>query len=433
MEKIVNVIGAGLAGCEASYQLAKRGIKVRLYEMKRIKRNEAQKSDYFSELVCSNSLRSSNIVNAVGLLKEELRIMDSLIIKIADETRVPAGDSLSVDRELFSKRITEEITNNPLIEVIDACVTDIPDGPTILATGPLTSDALSKSIQEFIGEEYLYFYDAIAPVIEKDSIDFSKAYYKSRWDKGTPDYINCPFTKEEYLNWYNEVIKAEEVELHSFEVKVFEGCMPFEEMAKRGVDTLRFGPMKPVGLYLENLKPYAVVQLRKDDLKDKLYNIVGFQTKLKYSSQDKIIHMIPGLENAKIVRYGQMHRNTFINAPGIIHSTYQTIKRPDLFFAGQLSGVEGYVESTASGLVAGINMARYLNDEELLSFPNDTAIGSSAYYLENASKNDFQPMNVNYGIFKELDPSFKGKHSRKEEYSSRALNSLKEFLNEHKK
>lgn len=433
MEKIVNVIGAGLAGCEASYQLSKRGIKVRLYEMKRIKRNEAQKSDYFSELVCSNSLRSSNIVNAVGLLKEELRIMDSLIIKIADETRVPAGDSLSVDRELFSKRITEEITNNPLIEVIDACVTDIPDGPTILATGPLTSDALSKSIQEFIGEQYLYFYDAIAPVIEKDSIDFSKAYYKSRWDKGTPDYINCPFTKEEYLNWYNEVIKAEEVELHSFEVKVFEGCMPFEEMAKRGVDTLRFGPMKPVGLYLENLKPYAVVQLRKDDLKDKLYNIVGFQTKLKYSSQDKIIHMIPGLENAKIVRYGQMHRNTFINAPGIIRSTYQTIKRPDLFFAGQLSGVEGYVESTASGLVAGINMARYLNDEELLSFPNDTAIGSSAYYLENASKKDFQPMNVNYGIFKELDSSYKGKHSRKEEYSSRALNSLKEFLNEHKK
>ncbi len=431
MEKIVNVVGAGLAGAEASYQLTKRGIRVRLYEMKRIKRNEAQKSDYFSELVCSNSLRSSNINNAVGLLKEELRMMDSLIIRIADETRVPAGDSLAVDRELFAKRITEEIENNPLIEVINEEVKTIPKGPTIIASGPLTSLPLSKSIQEFFGEEYLYFFDAIAPIIEKESINFDKAYYKSRWDKGTKDYINCPFTKEEYIEWYNELIKLESVESHDFEIKVFEGCMPFEEMAKRGVDTLRFGPMKPVGLYLQNFKPYAVVQLRKDDLKDSLYNIVGFQTKLKYSSQDKIIHMIPGLENARIIRYGQMHRNTFINAPGLINSSYQTLKRPDLFFAGQLSGVEGYVESTASGLVAGINMARYLNGLSLLSFPNDTAIGSSAYYLENASKKDFQPMNVNYGIFKDLDLSIKDKAIRKEAYSKRALESLKRFKDEY--
>ena len=431
MEKIVNVVGAGLAGAEASYQLTKRGIKVRLYEMKRIKKTEAQKSDYFSELVCSNSLRSSNINNAVGLLKEELRMMDSLIIRIADETKVPAGDSLAVDRELFSKRITEELEKNPLIEIINEEVTQIPDGPTIIASGPLTSLSLSKSIQEFFGEEYLYFFDAIAPIIEKDSINFDKAYYKSRWDKGTKDYINCPFTKEEYIAWYNELIKLESVESHDFEIKVFEGCMPFEEMAKRGIDTLRFGPMKPVGLYLDNFKPYAVVQLRKDDLKDSLYNIVGFQTKLKYSSQDKIVHMIPGLENARIIRYGQMHRNTFINAPGLINASYQTLKRKDLFFAGQLSGVEGYVESTASGLVAGINMARFLNGLDLIKFPNDTAIGASAYYLENASKKEFQPMNVNYGIFKDVDPSIKGKALRKEAYSKRAIESLKRFKDEY--
>ena len=431
MEKIVNVVGAGLAGAEASYQLTKRGIKVKLYEMKRIKKTEAQKSDYFSELVCSNSLRSSNINNAVGLLKEELRMMDSLIIRIADETKVPAGDSLAVDRELFSKRITEELEKNLLIEIINEEVTQILDGPTIIASGPLTSLSLSKSIQEFFGEEYLYFFDAIAPIIEKDSINFDKAYYKSRWDKGTKDYINCPFTKEEYIAWYNELIKLESVESHDFEIKVFEGCMPFEEMAKRGIDTLRFGPMKPVGLYLDNFKPYAVVQLRKDDLKDSLYNIVGFQTKLKYSSQDKIVHMIPGLENARIIRYGQMHRNTFINAPGLINASYQTIKRNDLFFAGQLSGVEGYVESTASGLVAGINMARLLNGLDLIKFPNDTAIGASAYYLENASKKEFQPMNVNYGIFKDIDPSIKGKALRKEAYSKRAIESLKRFKDEY--
>ena len=430
MEKYVNVIGAGLAGCEAAYQIAKRGIKVKLYEMKKHKKTPAQKLDTFAELVCSNSFRSSDIKNAVGLMKEELRQMDSLIMKVADKTQVKAGASLSVDRELFSSEITKEIESNPLIEVINEEVTKIPDGCTILATGPLTSDALSDEIGKFIDEEYLHFYDAIAPVIEKDSIDFTKAYYKSRWDKGTADYINCPFTKEEYLEWYKEVINAETHESHDFEINVFEGCMPFEEMAKRGEDTLRYGPMKPVGLYYNGMKPYAVVQLRQDNLIASLYNIVGFQTKLSYGAQDKIIRMIPGLENAKIVRHGQMHRNTFISAPGLINASYESLKRPDLFFAGQLSGVEGYVESTASGLVAGINAARYMQGKELIKLPRTTAIGSQAYYLENASKNDFQPMNTNYGIFPPLHEV--NKHDRKEAYSLRSLEDLKEFKDEFK-
>jgi len=430
MEKIVNVIGAGLAGSEASYQLTKRGIKVRLFEMKKIQKTPAQKEDTFAELVCSNSFRSSDPKNAVGLLKEELRMMDSFIIKIADETKVHAGESLSVDRELFSKRVTEEILKNPLIEVIDEEVKEIPSGPTIIATGPLTSSDLSNSLSNFIGEDYLYFYDAIAPVVLKESIDFTKAYYKSRWDKGDADYINCPFTKEEYLNWYNTLIELEKVEPHPFEIKVFEGCMPFEEMAKRGENTLRFGPMKPVGLYYNDLKPYAVVQLREDNLQKSMYNIVGFQTKLTYKSQDRIIRMIPGLEKADIVRHGEMHRNTFINAPEIINSYYQTIKREDLFIAGQLSGVEGYVESTASGLIASINMARFLNEKELIAFPTCTAMGSQAYYISHASKKDFEPMNVNYGIFPALE-NINKKSDRKEAYSKRALESLKEFKDEY--
>ncbi|MCR5741532.1 MAG: methylenetetrahydrofolate--tRNA-(uracil(54)-C(5))-methyltransferase (FADH(2)-oxidizing) TrmFO [Gammaproteobacteria bacterium] len=429
MEKIVNVIGAGLAGCEAAYQLSKRGIKVKLYEMKKHKKTPAQKVDTFAELVCSNSFRSSSVKNAVGLMKEELRLLDSLIIKVADRTKVKAGESLSVDRNIFSEEITKEISSNPLIEVIDEEVTKIPDGYTILATGPLTSDALSDEIGKFIDEEYLHFYDAIAPVIEKDSIDFTKAYYKSRWDKGSADYINCPFTKEEYLAWYKEVIEADTHESHDFEINVFEGCMPFEEMAKRGVDTLRFGPMKPVGLHYNGLKPYAVVQLRQDNLIDTMYNIVGFQTKLSYPSQDKIIRMIPGLEKAKIIRHGQMHRNTFISAPGVINASYQSLKREDLFFAGQLSGVEGYVESTASGLVAAINMAKLVNGEPLVKFPRTTAIGSQAYYLENASKKDFVPMNTNYGIFPSLEENIH-KSDRKEAYSNRALNDMKEFISE---
>ena len=431
MKITVNVIGAGLAGCEASYQLAKRGIQVRLFEMKKIKKSPAHKMDSFAELVCSNSFRSSDIKNAVGLLKEELRMMDSLIIRAADNTKVSAGASLSVDRVLFSEYITNEIKNNPLIEIIDEEVETIPDGPTIIASGPLTSDALSNSLKEFIGGDYLYFFDAIAPVIMKDSIDFNKAYYKSRWDKGEADYINCPFTKEEYLNWYNELIKLESVESHDFEIKVFEGCMPFEEMAKRGVDTLRFGPMKPVGLHYNGLKPYAVVQLREDNLQKTMYNIVGFQTKLKYASQDKIIRMIPGLENAEIVRHGEMHRNTFINAPKVINNYYQTKKRSDLFIAGQLAGVEGYVESTASGLIAGINMARYLLKKDMLVFPRTTSMGSQAYYISHVNESDFQPMNVNYGIFPEL-PFDTRKDERKMAYVNRSLEDLKAFKDEYK-
>ena len=431
MKRVVNVIGAGLAGCEATYQLTKRGIKVRLYEMKRIKKSPAHKLDSFAELVCSNSLRSSDIKNAVGLLKEELRMMDSLIIRAADSTKVSAGASLSVDRTLFSEYITNEIKNNPLVEVIDEEITEIPSSPTIIATGPLTSDKLSTALKEFIGSDYLYFYDAIAPVITKESIDFNKAYYKSRWDKGEADYINCPFTKEEYINWYNTLIKEESVEAHDFEIKVFEGCMPFEEMAKRGIDTLRFGPMKPVGLYYNGIKPYAVVQLREDNISKSMYNIVGFQTKLKYGSQDKIIRMIPGLENAEIVRHGEMHRNTFINAPKAINEHYQTKNREDLFIAGQLSGVEGYVESTASGLIAGINMARYINNLPLLSFPRTTAMGSQAYYISHVSEKDFQPMNTNFGIFPPLDIETK-KADRKMAYVDRAIKDLEEFKNESK-
>ena len=431
MDKIVNIIGAGLAGCEAAYQLAKRGIKVRLFEMKKIKKSPAHKMGSFAELVCSNSFRSSDIKNAVGLLKEELRMMDSLIIRAADNTHVSAGASLSVDRELFSKYVTDEIKNNPLIEVIDKEVDTILDGPTIISTGPLTSEPLSNALKEFIGDDYLYFFDAIAPVILKDSINFDKAYYKSRWDKGEADYINCPFTKEEYLNWYNELIKLESVESHDFEIKVFEGCMPFEEMAKRGEDTLRFGPMKPVGLHYNGLKPYAVVQLREDNLQKTMYNIVGFQTKLKYASQDKIIRMIPGLENAEIIRHGEMHRNTFINAPKVINNYYQTKKREDLFIAGQLAGVEGYVESTASGLIAGINMARYLMNKELIAFPRTTSMGSQAYYISHVNASDFQPMNVNYGIFLELPMETK-KNERKMAYVDRALKDLKKFKDEFK-
>ena len=394
--------------------------------MKKNKKSPAHKLDSFAELVCSNSFRSNDINNAVGLLKEELRMMDSLIIKTADEVKVNAGSSLAVDRELFSLAVTKKIKENPLIEIVDEEVTKIPNGPTIIATGPLTSDSLSKDLSDFFGLPYLYFYDAIAPVILKDSIDFNKAYYKSRWDKGDNSYINCPFTKEEYINWYNELIKLESIEEHPFEIKVFEGCMPFEEMAKRGIDTLRFGPMKPVGLHYNGLKPYAVVQLREDNLSKTMYNIVGFQTKLKYSSQDRIIRMIPGLENAEIIRHGSMHRNTFINAPEIINEYYQTKKRSDLFICGQLSGVEGYVESTGSAIVASINMARYLKGEDLIAFPKETALGIHAFYISHAPKDNFQPMNINYGIFLPLKDDIK-KSNRKEAYSNRAREKLKEF------
>ena len=426
----VNVIGAGLAGCEAAYQLAKRGIEVNLYEMKKYKKSPAHKLDTFAELVCSNSLRSNQITNAVGLMKEELRRLDSLIIKIADKTKVPAGGSLAVDRDSFSKEITDIIKNNPLINIIDEEVINIPEGYTIIATGPLTTDKLSDEIKKIIGVDYMHFFDAAAPIVTFESIDMNKAYFKSRYDKGDADYINCPFTKEEFDVWYKEVINAPKVELHDFEYKVFEGCMPFEEMARRGEKTLLFGPMKPVGLRHGDIRPYAVCQLRQDNYAASLYNIVGFQTNLTFPAQKKIIRMIPGLEKAEIVRYGVMHRNSFICAPLVINEYYQVKNKPNLFIAGQLSGVEGYVESTASGLVAAINMARLINDLPLLKVPNTTAIGSQASYIANASPSEFQPMNANFGIFPPLIDVKKS--DRKMAYVERSLKDLEVFIENEK-
>lgn len=429
MKQVVNVIGAGLAGSEAAYQLAKRGIKVNLYEMKKIKKNAAQKSDLFGELVCSNSLRSNDLKNAAGLMKEELRMLDSLVIKAADNSKVPAGSALAVDRDSFSGYITEELKKNPLINIIEEEVKDIDLNQfTIIATGPLTSSNLMNRIKDLIGEDFMYFYDAIAPIIEYDSINMDIAYFKSRYDKGSADYINCPMTKEEYDHWYQEVINAKTVELKEFELKVFEGCMPFEEMARRGYQTLTYGPMKPVGLEKTGEKrPYAVVQLRQDNLIKTMFNIVGFQTHLTFSEQKRIIRMIPGLENANILRYGIMHRNSFINAPKCINQFYQSLKYPKLFFAGQLSGVEGYVESIGSGLISSINMSRLVRNMDLFEFSQNTALGSQSYYISHASEKYFQPMNTNFGIFPSLAEKHK-KKDRKQLYANRSLEAVKEMI-----
>lgn len=425
---IVNIIGAGLAGCEAAYQLSKRGIKVRLYEMKPKKFSDAHSNENFAELVCSNSFRSDSLLNAVGVLKAEMRLLDSLILRVADECKLPAGSALAVDREEFSRKITEEIKANPLIEVIYDEVKEIMDGPIIIATGPLTSSELYNSIQELVKDDGLYFYDAAAPIVEKDSIDFNIAYYKSRYDKGDADYINCPMNKEEFDKFYDYLINAKTAKLKEFEKEIFfEGCMPIEVMAKRGKQTLLFGPMKPVGLEKENEKrPYAVVQLRQDNVADSLYNLVGFQTHLTWPSQKELVQMIPGLENASIVRYGVMHRNTYINSPLHLNDKYQFIKKPDLFFAGQITGVEGYVESCASGLYVGINMAKYIKGEPMYDLSNETMIGALAYYVANANSDNFQPMNVNFGIVKPLH-NIK-KKDRKEAYGKRALEKIKEEL-----
>ncbi|KXU40922.1 MAG: methylenetetrahydrofolate--tRNA-(uracil(54)-C(5))-methyltransferase (FADH(2)-oxidizing) TrmFO [Longibaculum muris] len=427
MEK-VNVIGAGLAGVEAVHQLVRRGIPVRLYEMRPVKMTDAHKSEYFAELVCSNSLRADGLNNAVGVLKEEMRMNDSLIIKFAREHQVPAGGSLAVDREGFAKAITEYISSHPLVEVIHEEVTQIPEGPTIIASGPLTSEPLSNAIKELLHEDYFYFYDAAAPIVTKDSIDFDKAYYKSRYDKGDAEYINCPMTEEEFDAFYDALMQAEVVKPKDFEEIFFEGCMPFEEMARRGKQTLLFGPMKPVGLEKDGGKrSHAVVQLRQDNAVGSLYNIVGFQTHLKWGEQDRIIHMIPGLENAKIVRYGVMHRNCFICSPRYLKQTYQYIDRDDLFFAGQMTGVEGYVESAQSGMVAGMNMARYLNQQSLLVFPRETVMGSLAYYITHGDESHFQPMKANFGILPDLATRVK-KKEKKQAYATRAIDTMKEFL-----
>ena len=437
----INVIGAGLAGSEAAYQIAKRGIPVKLYEMRGVKQTPQHKTDKFAELVCSNSLRGAAITNAVGLLKEEMRRLDSVIIKAAEVTQVPAGGALAVDREGFSDFVTREVSNHPLVEVIREEITDLPeDEITIIATGPLTSDKLAEKIHEFNGADGFYFYDAAAPIIDANSINFEKVYKKSRYDKGEADYINCPMTKEEFQDFQEALISAEEVPLNSFEdLKVFEGCMPIEEMAKRGYKTMLFGPMKPVGLeYPEDYKgprdgdfktPYAVVQLRQDNASASLYNIVGFQTHLKWGEQKRVFQMIPGLENAEFVRYGVMHRNSYMDSPNLLKQTFQSRKKENLFFAGQMTGVEGYVESAASGLVAGINAVKLFNDEEVVIFPKTTAIGSLPYYITHTDSKHFQPMNVTFGIVEELEgPRIRDKKERYTKVAERALNSLTDII-----
>lgn len=425
--KQVTIIGAGLAGCEAAWQCAKRGIKVHLIEMRPKKYPPAFHTDLFGELVCSNSLRSNSLNNAVGILKEELRIMDSLILKAADLNAVPAGSALAVDRMGFSKMITDTIKNHPNIEIKYKEVKEIPEGPCIIATGPLTSDDFAKNIVSFLEQETFHFYDAAAPIIEKDSIDFSRAYYKSRYDKGEASYINCPMSKEEFEAFYQELIHAQCAIMHEGveDINVFEGCMPIEEMAKRGPKTMLFGPLKPVGLELEGQHPYAVVQLRQDNVAASLYNIVGFQTHLTWPEQKRVFSMIPGLENCKIVRYGVMHRNSYISSPVVLKETYQSRKREDLFFAGQLTGVEGYVESCASGLIAGINMALYLQGKEPVCFGNTCVMGSQAYYITHCDPKHFQPMNANFGIM-HLKEKCK-KKERKEKMAVQALNRIREI------
>jgi len=427
----INVIGAGLAGSEAAWQIAKRGIKVRLYEMRPIKQTPAHHTDKFAELVCSNSLRADTLTNAVGVLKEEMRKLDSVIIASADACAVPAGGALAVDRHEFAAKVTDSVKNHENVTVINEEVTEIPEGPTVIATGPLTSESLSKSLKEITGEDYLYFYDAAAPILEKESINMDKVYLKSRYDKGEAAYLNCPMTEEEFNHFYDALISAETAELKEFEKEVyFEGCMPIEVMAKRGIKTMLFGPMKPVGLEdpRTGKRPFAVVQLRQDDAAGTLFNIVGFQTHLKWGAQKEVIRLIPGLENVEIVRYGVMHRNTFINSPKVLESTYQFKGRKDLFFAGQMTGVEGYVESAASGLIAGINAARYAVGEETIEFPAETAMGSMAKYITTANPDHFQPMNANFGLFPELPVKIKGKQERNLEHANRALGTIQNFV-----
>lgn len=423
MDNCINVIGAGLAGAEASYQIAKRGIKVNLYDMKPSKLTPAHHSKNFGELVCSNSLKSKSLENASGLLKVEMELLDSLIIKAAKNCQVQAGQALSVDREAFSQFITNELKSNPLITIIDKEVTKIPEGITIIATGPLTSDELSKEIANLLNEEHLYFYDASSPIIETDSINFDIAFKKSRYDKGDADYINCPFSKEQFFAFYEELIKANRVPLHDFEKELhFEACMPIEVIAKGGYKSLTFGPMKPVGLTPpDGSKPFAVVQLRQDNAVGDLYNIVGFQTNLTWKEQDRVFKMIPGLENAKIHRYGVMHRNTYINAPKHLNKHMQLKGHDNIFFAGQLSGVEGYIESSASAILAAINAVRKIKNEELIEIPLTTVLGSLINYICNACEKNFRPMNSNYGIMTNRN------NKTKLEIADEAIQSLKKW------
>ena len=452
MKDYITVIGAGLAGCEAAYQIAKEGIKVRLYEMKPKKYTPAHSSENMAEIVCSNSFKSNLHTNACGLLKEELRILDSLLIKIADESAVPAGQALVVDREIFSKRVTDEIKNNSNIEIINEEIGDsthlkelIDDGIVIVATGPLTSDLLSKEIMDLIGDNDLHFYDAAAPIVTKESIDMNIAFWGDRYDQerakdedidswkerikdiDNSDYINLPMNKEEYENFWNELVNAEVVELHEFEKReIFEGCMPVEVMAKRGIDTLRYGPLKPVGFTdpRTGFRPYALVQLRQDNTEGSIYNLVGFQTNLKFGEQKRVFSMIPGLENAEFEKYGVMHRNTYINSTKLLDATYNYKDNNNLFFAGQLTGVEGYVESISSGLVAGINAVKKYKNESKIEFNERTMIGALAKYISTENEK-FQPMNANFGIVPELNEKIRDKKLRYEKLADRAINLIK--------
>ena len=421
----VTVIGAGLAGSECAWQLAQRGIQVTLCEMKPVKKTPAHTTEYFAELCCSNSLRSDQLENAVGLLKEELRRLDSLIMRCADATRVPAGGALAVDRHGFARMVTEEIRQHPNITVEEGEVTEIPEGEVVIASGPLTSDALAEKLIALFGEgSTLNFFDAAAPLVSFESIDMDCAYFASRYDKGTPDYINCPMNEAEYKAFWQELVTAQEAEVHGFEDKqVFEGCMPVEVMARRGEDTLRFGPLKPKGLPdpKTGRDPYAVVQLRKDNADGSIYNLVGFQTHLKWPEQKRVFTMIPALHDARFLRYGVMHRNTYLDSPRLLDRYYRLRSRPRIAFAGQMTGVEGYVESCASGFLVGVELARRLQGKAPIDFPQETAIGALGLYVSNPTVGDFQPMNINFGIIPPLDHRVKGKRNKNAELSRRSL------------
>lgn len=431
------VIGAGLAGCEAAWQLANAGVETALYEMKPHKFTPAHKYSGFSELVCSNSLKASRIGSAAGMLKEEMRRLGSLTMECAEQTKVSAGGALAVDRERFSDLVTEKIRSHKNITVTEGEVTEIPDGDVIIATGPLTSDALAQKIKDLVGE-YLYFNDAVAPIVTKESVDMSKAFMAARYDRGDADYINCPFEKDEYLRFYNELVNAESALLHDFDkehfskdgFKVYEGCMPIEVLAKRGEDTMRFGPLKPVGLTdpRTGRRPYACVQLRAENSQGSLYNIVGFQTNLKFGEQKRVFSLIPGLENAEFVRYGVMHRNTFINSPKLLNEQFCMRDNEHIFFAGQMTGVEGYIESAASGIMAGLALARRLNGKQPLFLPNTTMIGALSKYISDISVTSFQPMGCNMGILPPLGERIKDKSERYEMIAKRGLCDLDKYL-----
>ena len=427
----VKVIGAGLAGSEAAWQLAQRGVAVELIEMKPHKMSPAHHSADFAELVCSNSLRGDRLENAVGLLKEELRRCGSLIMACAEATRVEAGGCLAVDREGFAKSVTEKLKNHPNITVISREITEVPEGPVIIATGPLTSDALSKAIGEYFGEDYLHFFDAAAPLVTADSVDMDLAWWQSRYDRGTPDYVNCAMDKEQYEAFINELVSAEEAEVHGFEDKnVFEGCMPVEVMARRGFETLRYGPLKPVGLTdpKTGKEPYAVVQLRQDNAAKSIYNLVGFQTHLKFGEQKRVFSMIPALRNAEFVRYGVMHQNTFLQSPRLLDRYYADRRNPLVAFAGQMTGVEGYVESAASGFLAAVAMAAKVQGREIPDFPKTTAIGALGLYISDPAIENFQPMNINFSIISPLEQRIRKKAEKNLAIANRSLEVIDELV-----